>query len=87
MAPDPIGPRPIDQRQHDGAVVRLAAAAQGGVAAVRAADAAEAAELAPQLVNPGDVVLVKASRSVGAERVVESLIHAGGGEVEPVEGD
>jgi UDP-N-acetylmuramoyl-tripeptide--D-alanyl-D-alanine ligase len=61
-------------------------AARGGVAAVRAADAAEAAQLAVQLVNPGDVVLVKASRSVGAERVVESLVNAGGGEVEPAEG-
>jgi UDP-N-acetylmuramoyl-tripeptide--D-alanyl-D-alanine ligase len=61
-------------------------AAKGGVAAVRAADADEAAKLAAQLVGPGDVVLVKASRSVGAERVVDSLVNAGGGEVEPAEG-
>jgi UDP-N-acetylmuramoyl-tripeptide--D-alanyl-D-alanine ligase len=59
------------------------AAARGGVAAVRATDADHAAELVPALVSPGDVVLVKASRSVGAERVVETLVCAGGGEAEP----
>jgi UDP-N-acetylmuramoyl-tripeptide--D-alanyl-D-alanine ligase len=62
----------------------VVAAAQGGVAAVRAADVREAAELAPTLVSTGDVVLVKASRSVGAERVVEALVRAGGGELAPV---
>jgi UDP-N-acetylmuramoyl-tripeptide--D-alanyl-D-alanine ligase len=44
-------------------------------------DTEEAAKLAATLVNAGDVVLVKASRGVGAERVVEALIRAGGGEV------
>jgi UDP-N-acetylmuramoyl-tripeptide--D-alanyl-D-alanine ligase len=36
-------------------------------------DAAAAAELAPDLVAPGDAVLVKASRGVGLEAVVEAL--------------
>jgi UDP-N-acetylmuramoyl-tripeptide--D-alanyl-D-alanine ligase len=37
------------------------------------ADAAEAAALARELVRPGDVVLVKASRGVGLEVVAEAL--------------
>ena len=47
------------------------AASMGGDHAV--ADAAEAAELVPQLVGPGDTVLVKASRGVGLESVSERL--------------
>ena len=38
-----------------------------------AADAGEAAEVASDLVQPGDCVLVKASRAVGLERVAETL--------------
>jgi UDP-N-acetylmuramoyl-tripeptide--D-alanyl-D-alanine ligase len=37
------------------------------------ADAAEAAEKVTELVRPGDVVLVKGSRSVGLEVVAEAL--------------
>ena len=37
-------------------------------------DAAAAAERAPQLVEPGDVVLVKGSRAVGLEVVAEALM-------------
>ena len=37
------------------------------------ADADEAAERAPGLVQPGDVVLVKGSRAVGLEVVAEAL--------------
>jgi UDP-N-acetylmuramoyl-tripeptide--D-alanyl-D-alanine ligase len=37
------------------------------------ADADEAAERAPQLVEPGDVILVKGSRAVGLEVVAEAL--------------
>ena len=37
------------------------------------ADAGEAAERAPELVQPGDVVLVKGSRAVGLEVVAEAL--------------
>jgi UDP-N-acetylmuramyl pentapeptide synthase len=37
------------------------------------ADAAEAAELLPGLLQPGDTVLVKGSRGVGLEVVAESL--------------
>jgi UDP-N-acetylmuramoyl-tripeptide--D-alanyl-D-alanine ligase len=64
----------------------VVAAARAGVPAVRAADVAEAAQLTATLVAPGDVVLVKASRGVGAERVVESIVTAGGGEVDLAEG-
>jgi UDP-N-acetylmuramyl pentapeptide synthase len=37
------------------------------------ADAAQAAALADELVEPGDVVLVKGSRGVGLEVVAETL--------------
>ena len=40
-------------------------------------DAEEAAALLPELVLPGDVVLVKASRGVGLEVVTEALQAAG----------
>jgi len=49
-----------------------------GVEGAYAADAGEAARLAEARVQPGDAVLVKASRSVGAERVVEALARARG---------
>jgi UDP-N-acetylmuramyl pentapeptide synthase len=38
------------------------------------ADAGEAAALVPELLEPGDVVLVKASRGVGLELVSEALV-------------
>lgn len=57
------------------AIARAAAAA--GVEVVRAASAEEAARTAVERVRPRDVVLVKASRSVGAERVVEALVRGG----------
>lgn len=41
-----------------------------------AAQAADAADLVADLVRPGDVVLVKASRGVGLERVCEALAAA-----------
>lgn len=59
-----------------GATARAAAAR--GVEVVLAADATEAALIARQRVQPGDVVLVKASRSVGAERVVDALLGKDG---------
>jgi UDP-N-acetylmuramoyl-tripeptide--D-alanyl-D-alanine ligase len=40
------------------------------------ADAGEAAALVPELLEPGDVVLVKGSRGVGLELVSESLIES-----------
>ncbi|HEY2772341.1 MAG TPA: UDP-N-acetylmuramoyl-tripeptide--D-alanyl-D-alanine ligase, partial [Solirubrobacteraceae bacterium] len=44
-------------------------------------DAAEAAALAPGLLGPGDVVLIKASRGVGLELVCRAIeSRAGGGE-------
>jgi len=57
-------------------------AEQAGVTVTRGRDASDAARLAAALVAAGDVVLVKASRSVGAESVVEELVRAGGGEVD-----
>jgi len=39
------------------------------------ADAAEAAALAGELIEPGDVVLVKGSRGIGLEVVAEALAH------------
>jgi UDP-N-acetylmuramoyl-tripeptide--D-alanyl-D-alanine ligase len=41
-----------------------------------AADAAEAAALARELLRPGDTVLVKASRGVGLEVVAQGLSAA-----------
>jgi UDP-N-acetylmuramoyl-tripeptide--D-alanyl-D-alanine ligase len=41
-------------------------------------DAAAAAALASELVGPGDIVLVKASRGVGLEVVAEALAGEGG---------
>jgi UDP-N-acetylmuramoyl-tripeptide--D-alanyl-D-alanine ligase len=53
----------------------LARAAQSrGVEVVLAGSAEEASRATVERVRPGDVVLVKASRSVGAERVVDALI-------------
>jgi UDP-N-acetylmuramoyl-tripeptide--D-alanyl-D-alanine ligase len=52
-----------------------------GLAGELARGAEDASRRAVALVRAGEVVLVKASRSVGAERVVEALIRAGGGEV------
>jgi UDP-N-acetylmuramoyl-tripeptide--D-alanyl-D-alanine ligase len=45
----------------------------GAVESERAANAEQAAAAAAALLRPGDVVLVKGSRSVGLERVAESL--------------
>ena len=57
-------------------------AASRGVDVVFAGDASAAAAIAVQRVRPGDLVLVKASRSVGAEQIVSALLrhaHTAGG--------
>ena len=46
---------------------------------VQVPDAEQAARVARERVQPGDVVLVKASRAVGLERVVEALVGPEGG--------
>jgi UDP-N-acetylmuramoyl-tripeptide--D-alanyl-D-alanine ligase len=56
------------------------AAARRGVAVLFADGAEEAARLAVERIQTGDCVLVKASRSIGAERVVQALAAARGEE-------
>jgi UDP-N-acetylmuramoyl-tripeptide--D-alanyl-D-alanine ligase len=51
---------------------------EGGPSSSFAEDATNALSLVLEAVRPGDVILVKASRGVGAERVVEGLIEAKG---------
>ena len=55
-----------------------AAAGYASGAVHAAADAAAAAALVPKLIEPGDTVLVKASRGVGLELVTEALVDAEG---------
>jgi UDP-N-acetylmuramyl pentapeptide synthase len=55
---------------------RMGAAYTGG-AQRHAADARAAAALVPDLLEPGDTVLVKASRGVGLEVVAQALEAAG----------
>ncbi|HWN27482.1 MAG TPA: UDP-N-acetylmuramoyl-tripeptide--D-alanyl-D-alanine ligase [Actinomycetospora sp.] len=63
----------------DDAVARMhEAAAQAGVDAQLVPDAAAAAVAVAERVGPGDVVLIKASRAAGLERVAETLVHGGG---------
>ncbi|MEO8876294.1 MAG: UDP-N-acetylmuramoylalanyl-D-glutamyl-2, 6-diaminopimelate--D-alanyl-D-alanine ligase, partial [Polyangiaceae bacterium] len=58
--------------------VALKRAAQSGVAVKSAPDSPSAAKIAVFEVRAGDAVLVKASRGVAAEVVVEALVSARG---------
>jgi UDP-N-acetylmuramoyl-tripeptide--D-alanyl-D-alanine ligase len=60
----------------DGAV---AAGRRAGEESVHVPDRAAARELLAGLLRPGDVVLVKASRAHGLERLAEDLLTAGAG--------
>lgn len=60
------------------AIARAVRHSAPSVETLVAPDAAGAARLALEHVRRGDVVLVKASRSVGAERVVEALVGGAG---------
>lgn len=62
-----------------GKIMQMGAAQEGswGDEATHVATAAEAVEYVTSRWQPGDVVLVKASRSIGLERVAQALIDAG----------
>jgi UDP-N-acetylmuramoyl-tripeptide--D-alanyl-D-alanine ligase len=61
----------------------LARAAIGGVATIRGTSSADAARHAVTAIRPRDVVLVKGSRGVALERVVEEIVRAVGAAGEP----
>jgi UDP-N-acetylmuramoyl-tripeptide--D-alanyl-D-alanine ligase len=69
-----VGPDAITQALADGA----GSAAGASVPVVRRVSDAEAAVEALGEIAAGDVVLIKASRAVGLERVAEQLLSAGG---------
>ena len=60
--------------------VAARAAERRGVSVVFTANSRDAAQAAVERAAPGDAVLVKASRSIEAERVVEALVHRYGEE-------
>ena len=53
----------------------LEQALDGKVAVDRAGDVEQAAELLSSLIRPGDVVLVKASNSIGLAKLVEHMVR------------
>jgi UDP-N-acetylmuramoyl-tripeptide--D-alanyl-D-alanine ligase len=57
-------------------------AAARGVTVIKATSTADAVARAREIVIAKDVVLVKGSRSVGVERVVEALVELHGGSVD-----
>ena len=65
--------RDVDLAGHRGAAGGRHRATRSTVRVYAVADAAEAAAILPELLEPGDVVLVKGSRGVGLEVVAEAL--------------
>jgi len=61
-------------------VMHLAASNEGswGEESIHVPDIDAAMRLLDEQVRPGDIVLVKASRSVGLERIAEHLLQVGG---------
>jgi len=58
------------------AALAAEAAREAGVETALAASPEEALALLREVLRPGDTVLIKASRRVGLERLVEGLRHA-----------
>jgi UDP-N-acetylmuramoyl-tripeptide--D-alanyl-D-alanine ligase len=81
-----LGFSPIVAVGEEARALAEGAAAAGGEAIWRAT-AADAAAAAEETLAPGDVVLVKGSRGVGLDLVVESLMGVGDGSDKAVRGD
>jgi UDP-N-acetylmuramoyl-tripeptide--D-alanyl-D-alanine ligase len=73
MGPAYVGALQVETGVHAAVPPSSICGDAGGPRVSSVADAAEAAVLARSLVRPGDIVLVKASRGVALEAVVQAL--------------